>query len=114
MAEVFNVIQKADGLAQDDFNIVVELSWDKALSPVAYEAGNSVMISGAAMASTDPDGRWSVNLTPNSDITPTGSFYKVTETQSDGAISEVYYIEVPDTASVWVGEIIVSTPSWEA
>jgi hypothetical protein len=114
MAEVFNNIKKADGLAQDDFNITVELSWDKSQSPVAYEGNNSVMISGAAMASTDSDGRWSVNLTPNSEITPLGTFYKVTETQSDGALSEVYYIEVPDTASVWVGEIIVSKPSWEA
>lgn len=114
MAEVFNVIKKADGLAQDDFNVVVELSWDRSDSPVAYEVNESVMISGAAMASTDPDGRWSVNLTPNTNITPSGTLYRVTETQADGALSETYYIDVPDTASVWVGEIIAATPSWEA
>lgn len=47
---------------------------------------------------TDDDGFWSVDLDPNSDYLPTGTFYEFAERPAGTRATYVYYGEVPDVA----------------
>jgi hypothetical protein len=112
MSLISNTIKRAGGGAQDDFRVSVELVWDRSLSPVARNEVSDVMFSGPFTTSTDQDGYWQAELDPNESIVPAGSLYKVTETQRDGALENIYYISVPDIDS-WVGDILADKPDWE-
>lgn len=115
MPTINNTIHKAGGLAQDDFNVTVTLSWDTSLSPVARSTTGDVMFVGSLLASTDANGYWSAVVQSNDDIEPAGSVYKVTEAErGSSTVVSTYYISVPSVESeYWVGDIIAATPAWE-
>lgn len=115
---IHNTIAKAaGGDAQDDFDISVDLSWDTTLATVAIDTEESVMLKGVYSTETDADGYWEVAVVDNSVIEPAGSVYKITETERNSStVINEYYVEVTTSAtpSVWVGDILVATPDWEA
>lgn len=47
---------------------------------------------------TDDDGFWSIDLAPNVDYLPTGTFYEFGERPAGTRVTYVYYGEVPDVA----------------
>jgi hypothetical protein len=111
---LYNTITKPSGLAQDDFEISIDLRWDKSVSPVAYLVDSEAMLKGAHTASTNVNGRWQAELVDNDSITPAGSVYKITEVEIGGALVNEYFVSIPGSASgeVWVGSLIVGTPAW--
>jgi len=114
MAQVFNNINKVAGEPQLSAQVTIYLSWDITLSPVAKVNSTDSMIQGPFGVSTDEEGHWSAMLVPNVDVFPAGSVYRVVESISSNVNDTVYYISVPDGATPvsWVGDIIVSEPSW--
>lgn len=111
MALIYNVITKVAGDPQIQTLVEISLSWDHDVSPIAYESSNEVSVRGPWRALTDSAGFWSVELTPNSDITPT-SVYKVTEIVPDGEVA-TYFIDLQSDDDAWVATILVDTPAWE-
>ena len=116
---IYNTIKKAaGGSAQDDFDIDIALSWDTDLGSVAFDTATERMFEGVYQTATDSDGYWSVQVVENDIVTPVDSVYKITETERGNAtVLHEYYISVPTDATptdLWVGELIVPTPAWEA
>ena len=114
MATVFNNIDKVAGDPQISALVTIELVWDKRVSPVAKIEDEDTMVQGYYGTGTDDDGRWSVSLTANDEITPADSVYKILERISQGDVTTEYYISVPQgaTAVYWSGDLIVEAPEW--
>ena len=116
---IFNTIKKAaGGSTQDDFDITVELSWDTDVQSVAIDETEDVMFRGAYQTQTDDNGYWEVEVVENDNISPVDSVYKITEVERTNSLNiNEYYVSVPISATpveLWVGDILVSKPVWEA
>lgn len=115
---IYNTIKKpAGGSVQDDFDVVISLSWNPDLASVAINADDDSMLSGPYRTQTNADGYWSVEVVENDAITPVDSVYKITETErGSSSVMNEYYISVAIEATPgdrWVGDMIVPAPAWE-
>jgi len=114
MATVFNTLNKPNGQPLRNVAISVTLSWDTNTDVFVTDDSNEVVVDSVAKTKTDVDGYWEMDLTANSALTPT-TVYKIVET-IDATNINTYYIEISEAATptFWVGDIVVSTPAWEA
>lgn len=111
-ATISNKVERADGTPQS-ISVKIQLLWDSTESPVAKDSANDAMIQGSTTIDSDENGSWSLTVTSNDDILPANNVYKIVETAKTGSTSNTYYVSVPNTdPSFWVGDIIVSKPSW--
>jgi hypothetical protein len=66
------------------------------VSTPGYTGDGTVL--GTYTARTDADGVWSIDLPPNADYLPTGTYYQVTEQLRGSRVTFEHLIEVPDVA----------------
>lgn len=115
MTTIYNVIESVGGQAQDDISVTVQITWDRTVAPFPHlAAATPTSFEGNLEVDTDQDGRWEADVAGNDVIIPSGSRYKITETE--GTVERaVYYVNVlTDVNDVWVGTILATTPAWEA
>jgi hypothetical protein len=114
MATVFNTLNKPNGQPLRNVAVSVSLSWDTDSDVFVTDDSNEIVVDSVAKTKTDVDGYWEMTLTPNASLAPT-NVYKVIET-IDAANVNIYYIEVTDSATpnLWVGDLVVAKPAWEA
>ena len=114
MTTIYNHIASVGGYAQDDIKVQIQLSWDTTVSPFPRVGGATpTSYEGDLIVRTDEDGRWTATIAANDTILPTGSLYKVTETEGT-TVRAIYYINVlTDSNEVWVGNVLTGTPAWE-
>jgi hypothetical protein len=111
--EVFNVLTQPDGTPIE--NAVVEI---RLIANTTTQRGEGFVTSTQESilwrkhVSTDADGRWEANLQPNSEITPDGTVYLISEDPPGRAKAEQHYISVPDTAGPhWLYDILTEAPA---
>jgi hypothetical protein len=114
MATCSNTLQSPEGDPIVGSLIEIHLIWNRREQRVPTDNANNVMILGTYAAYTDSNGEWSVDLTPNDDITPDDSVYRVIERVPPGKQAFTYYISVPSgaTPDYWVGDLLVDAPSY--
>lgn len=114
MATVFNNIDNVAGDPLASVVVSITLLWDTSVSSIATQASEEKVIRSSYGTETDDEGYWEVSLTPNTDISPEDSVYKITEKLSSDSTTLTYYISVPDgaTPTSWVGDIVVEEPAW--
>lgn len=91
MATVTNTIKLPDGSTPDRVDVLIELVASSTGKAPAWISSSDVTLV-AAVRPTVTAGAWSVSLTPNDDIDPSGTVYKVTEYVDK--TKYVHYIEV--------------------
>lgn len=91
MATVTNTIKLPDGSTPSYAAVVVELVASTTSRAAGWITANDTTILSVARP-TVTAGAWTASLTPNADITPSGTVYKVTETADK--VRYVHYIEV--------------------
>lgn len=113
MATIFNNVDKVAGNPQSVY-VEIALVWDTDESPIARDISNDSMIQGPVTVDADETGNWTINVVPNDSILPAANAYRIKETIKSTKVSTTYYISVPDAATpeFWVGDLIISTPSW--
>lgn len=116
MATIFNTIKKTNGDPAIGITVTVSLSSDPDESVPVRDDDDNFSVFGSSSTLTDDDGYWSMDeITPNDQITPTGTLYKVVEMDS-ASNTVTYYVDIASaaTASYFVGDILEATPSWES
>lgn len=115
MATVRNKLVGPDGTPISGAQIVVRL-----YSQAAWDGANTREVVGYWEAITDSAGLWSVNLQPNSLLTPLGTTYEAVEyvpsplTQLPQAQAALAFV-VPNTAGpFWVYDILTASPATPA
>lgn len=113
MATVTNTIKLPDGSTPLHASVNIELVAAPTISPVS--AGWVTATDATIMAVAQPtvvDGAWTVNLTPNADIDPAGTVYRVTErvAGATGVQRYEHYIKV-DADGGTVHDLLTSGPS---
>lgn len=78
MATVTNTVKLPDGSTPDRVDVVIELVASTTGKAAGWITASDVTIE-ATVRPTVTNGAWTASLTPNADITPSGSVYKVTE-----------------------------------
>jgi hypothetical protein len=91
MATVTNTVKLPDGSTPDRADVVIELVASTTGKAAGWITATDVTIE-ATVRPTVTAGAWSVSLTPNANITPSGSVYKVTEYVDKTRY--IHYIEV--------------------
>ena len=107
MATVTNTIKLPDGSIPTRATCEIELVASETSRAAGWVAATDVAVLSKAYV-TVTNGAWSASLTPNSDIDPTGTVYKVTERV--GSISYVNYIEVGSGGGT-VHDLLTAGPS---
>lgn len=92
MATVTNTIKLPDGTVPSYAAVVIELVASTTSRAAGWITANDTTILSVARP-TVAAGAWTASLTPNADITPSGTVYKVTETADK--VRYVHHIEVP-------------------
>lgn len=107
MATVTNTIKLPDGTAPSYAAVVIELVASTTSRAAGWITANDTTILSVARP-TVTAGAWTASLTPNANITPSGTVYKVTETADK--VRYIHYIEVdPDGGSVF--DLLVDPPA---
>jgi len=78
MATVTNTVKLPDGSTPDRVDVVIELVASATGKAAGWITATDVTLE-ATVRPTVTNGAWTASLTPNADITPSGSVYKVTE-----------------------------------
>lgn len=78
MATVTNTVKLPDGSTPDRVDVVVELVASTTSRAAGWITASDVTLE-AVVRPTVTNSAWTASLTPNADITPSGSVYKVTE-----------------------------------
>jgi len=91
MATVTNTVKLPDGSTPDRVDVVIELVASTTGKAAGWITATDVTLE-ATVRPTVTAGAWSVSLTPNANITPSGSVYKVTEYVDKTRY--IHYIEV--------------------
>lgn len=76
------------------------------LVTAGFVTGSSYEVLTSSVITTDATGLWTVNLTPNADITPAGTYYVVRQPGGD-----VLTINVPASGTHWVHTLLVAAPA---
>lgn len=116
MATIYSTIKKANGDPAVGVTVTVSLTADPTGSVPVRDDADDFSVFGSSSTETNDSGYWEMdNITPNDQITPAGTLYKVVETDA-AANTVTYYVEVPDNATptFFVGDILAATPSWES
>lgn len=116
MATIYSTIKKANGDPAIGVTVTVSLSVDPDGSVPVRDDTDDFAVLGSSSTTTDDDGYWSMDeITPNDQITPAGTLYKIVELDTLGN-TRTYYVDIPDNAtpSFFVGDILAATPSWES
>lgn len=113
MATIYNNIDKVAGDPQS-VAVTIALVWDTNTSAVAKDTTNSSFIQGPVTVDSDELGAWVTDVVDNDSILPSDNAYKITEEIKSSGAKTTYYINVPAgaTPNYWVGDLIISTPSW--
>jgi lysophospholipase L1-like esterase len=107
MATVTNTIKLPDGSTPDRVDVVIELVASTTGRAAGWITASDVTIE-ATVRPTVTNGAWTASLTPNADITPSGSVYKVTEYVDKTRYT--HYIEV-DADGGSVLDLLVDPPA---
>lgn len=91
MATVTNTVKLPDGSTPDRVDVVIELVASTTGRAAGWITATDVTLE-ATVRPTVTNGAWTASLTPNADITPSGSVYKVTEYVDKTRY--IHYIEV--------------------
>lgn len=91
MATVANTIKLPDGTTPSYAAVVIELVASTTSRAAGWITASDTTILSVARP-TVTAGAWTASLTPNADITPSGTVYKVTETADK--VRYIHYIEV--------------------
>jgi hypothetical protein len=103
---VTNVVRTPDGLPAEGASIAVVLTSFGNLPGFTVDS----TMGGVTRITTGADGSWALDLAPNSDYLPTGTYYSVRETLP-GGVSQTYTVIVPDTAGPFhVRDILAVAP----
>ena len=78
MATVTNTVKLPDGSTPDRVDVVIELVASTTGRAAGWVTATDVTLEATVRLSVT-NGAWTASLTPNADITPSGSVYKVTE-----------------------------------
>ncbi len=107
MTTVRNVITDSSGAPANRARVAITLmAGDRGTEP-GYTDGTTVVPSYFFI--TDTDGAWSTTLTPNADITPAGTYYRVVESHS-GA-TKISLISVPASGGPYdLLDVLVTDP----
>ncbi len=107
---VFNNVRTPDGQPINT-KVTIRLIAGPSFEP-GYLVESQVEILGVWSSQSDDTGRWAVELEPNADITPEGTYYEVIERYPPGNRTTKYFIRVPDgaTPNYWVGDILIHDP----
>ena len=108
--EVFNTIVLPGGAVPSDVLVTVELVGESSRRIAGAVGVNDEYIEGLHKPVVDENGRWEVDLTPNSLITdPVGTVWKISERVHGH--TTVTLVAVPDTAGPhWIGDIGTDEP----
>lgn len=107
MATVTNTIKLPDGSTPSYAAVVIELVASTTSRAAGWITANDTTILSVARP-TVTAGAWTASLTPNADITPSGTVYKVTETADK--VRYIHYIEV-DSDGGSVFDLLVDPPA---
>lgn len=107
MATVTNTIKLPDGTTPSYAAVVIELVASTTNRAAGWITASDTTILSAARP-TVTAGAWSADLTPNANITPSGTAYKVTETADK--VRYIHYIEV-DSDGGSVFDLLVDAPA---
>jgi hypothetical protein len=107
MATVTNTIKLPDGSTPSYAAVVIELVASTSSRAAGWIAANDTTILSVARP-TVTAGTWTASLTPNADITPSGTVYKVTETADK--VRYVHYISVGSGGGT-VHDLLVDAPA---
>ena len=107
MATVTNTIKLPDGTAPSYAAVVIELVASTTSRAAGWITASDTTILSVARP-TVTAGAWSASLTPNADITPSGTVYKVTETADK--VRYIHYIEVGSGGGS-VFDLLVDAPA---
>ena len=107
MAVVTNAIVLPDGSAPSSVAVRVDLVASDAGSSTGWRVADDVAIESSSPVSVAADGTWSIELTPNDEIDPDGTVYRVTEIVEH--LKYVHYISV-GTSGGSVYELLVDAP----
>jgi len=92
MATVTNTVKLPDGSTPDRVDVVIELVASTTNRAAGWITASDVTLE-AVVRPTVTNGAWTASLTPNDQIDPAGSVYKVTEYVDKTRYT--HYIEVP-------------------
>lgn len=107
MATVTNTIKLPDGTVPGRVDVVIELVASETGKAAGWVTASDVTL-GAVVRPTVTGGVWTASLTPNADVTPSGSVYRVTE-YVDG-VRYIHHIEVDaDGGSLF--DLLVDPPA---
>lgn len=106
MATVTNTIKLPDGTTPSYASVVIELVASTTSRAAGWIAANDTTILSVARP-TVTAGAWTASLTPNADITPSGTVYKVTETADK--VRYIHYISVGSGGGT-VHDLLVDAP----
>lgn len=107
MATVTNTIKLPDGTAPSYAAVVIELVASTTGRAAGWVTANDNTILSTSRP-TVTAGAWSADLTPNANITPSGTVYKVTETADK--VRYIHYIEV-DSDGGSVFDLLTDAPA---
>lgn len=107
MATVTNTVKLPDGSTPDRVDVVIELVASTTGRAAGWITATDVTLE-ATVRPTVTAGAWSASLTPNADITPSGSVYKVTEYVDKTRY--IHYIEV-DSDGGSLFDLLVDPPA---
>lgn len=116
MATIFNTVKKVNGEPAVGVVATVSLSADPDGSVPVRDDDDNFSVFGSSSTETNSSGYWEMDdITPNDEITPAGSVYKVVERDS-ASNTVTYFVEVPVAATPvsFVGDILAPEPSWES
>ncbi len=107
MATVTNTVKLPDGTTPDRVDVVIELVASTTGKAAGWITATDVTLE-ATMRPTVTNGAWTASLTPNADIAPSGSVYKVTEYVDKTRYT--HYIEV-DSDGGSLFDLLVDPPA---
>lgn len=111
---VYNTLKKPDSEPLRGVRVSAVLSWDESSVAAVRNEENDFVVDAEAMATTNLDGYWELDLFTNASLSPEGSIYRITETLTSTNVN-VYYVSLSNVEGpVWVGDILVSKPEWES
>lgn len=111
---IYNTLRKPDNEPLRDVKVSAVLSWDTSISSTIQNDNEDFAVDSEAMARTNLDGFWELELVSNESLYPANSVYVITETVTSSNIN-IYYVSVPsDSSPIWIGDILVSKPQWES
>lgn len=114
MATIYNTVKKVNGDPAVGVVVTVSLTSDPNGSIPVRDDVDDFSVLGSSSTETNSSGYWEMDeITPNDEITPAGSLYKVVE-RSDYGDSVTYYVDIVSAATpvYFVGDILASEPSW--